>query len=95
MAKDVPLIKELLLRYLRDEGLETPLNEHRLIGKWPEVVGNVIAQRTGRMEIANRVLYVQILSASLRNSLMYNRRVLVERLNGVVGATVIDDIVFR
>lgn len=94
MAREAKSIKELLNRYLREEGLETPLNQSRLIDAWPVVTGKIISDNTGSLRIRNSVLYVEIKSAALRNNLVYKRKQLVELLNRHVGATVINDIVF-
>lgn len=94
MAREAKPIKELLNRYLREEGLETPLNQSRLIDAWPIVTGRTVSENTGRLQIRNCVLYVEIKSAALRNNLVYKRKILVDLLNRHVGATVINDIVF-
>ena len=39
-------IGELIRHYLRQESLESPLNERRLISAWPEVLGPTIASYT-------------------------------------------------
>lgn len=88
-------IGEMLRAYLRQEGLETPLNQHRLMSKWVEVLGQGIAAYTGEMVIRNQILYVQITSPALRENLMMERGKLVERLNQAVGAQVITRIIFR
>jgi predicted nucleic acid-binding Zn ribbon protein len=88
-------IGELLRVYLRQEGLETPLNEQRLISAWPEVMGPAIAAYTRDIYIKNRVLHVHVTSAALRQELMMGRTVMVSNLNNYVGATVITDIVVR
>ena len=41
--RDVKQIKELILRNLRAQGLETPLQQKRLIDLWPTVMGEMIA----------------------------------------------------
>ncbi len=84
----------LIRQFLREEGLETPYNEYRLIEAWPEVMGQGIAQLTTDLRIKNRVLYVHLRSSVLRQELMANRRQLVFRLNDFVGAQVIESIVF-
>lgn len=95
MARDAKSIKDLLNSYLREEGLETPLNQSRLIDAWPVVTGKIVSENTGSLQIRNCVLYVEIKSAALRNNLIYKRKILVDLLNKHVGATVINDIVFR
>ena len=88
-------IGDLIRQYLRDEGLETPLNELRLMTLWPEVMGRGIAAYTGNMYVGQRVLYVEIRSAALRANLMMGRKALVERLNNAVGARVIEQLVLH
>lgn len=95
MGKEAQSIGDALRKFLRQEGLETPLNEHRLIDAWPEAVGRTVAERSKAVAIRGGVLHVQVTSAPLRNSLVYNRTILVERLNAAVGAHVIDDITFH
>lgn len=87
-------ITNLLNEFLREQGLETPLNQHRLIDIWPEVMGSAINRYTGDLFIKNQTLHVKINSASLKNDLMMNRSELVKRLNEAVGAYVISDITF-
>ena len=87
-------ITNLLNAFLREQGLETPLNQHRLIEMWPEVMGSVINQQTSNLFIKNQTLHVRIKSAALKSDLMMNRAALVQRLNEAVGAYVITDITF-
>ena len=81
-------------QYLREEGLETPLNEHRLVESWPQVMGPVISRYTGKRFIKDRTLYVQILSAPLKHELTMLRSSIVQKLNQHVQAQVITDIRF-
>lgn len=87
-------ISNILQRYLREEGLESPLNEYRLIQSWEAVLGQGIARYTGRMFIKNQTLHVHLTSPALRQDLQMARKSLAHRLNEAVGAQVIADIVF-
>lgn len=86
---------DILRLFLRQEGLETPLNERRVVAVWPEVMGEAVARYTGELFVKNGVLYVQLKSPALRSNLMMGREALVRRLNERVGAQVIQSIVFR
>ncbi len=92
---DAQSIGQLIRAYLRQESLESPLNERRLINAWPEVVGPTIASYTDGLFIRNQTLHVHLTSAPLRQELMMARALLVRNLNRHVGAQVITDIVFR
>ena len=49
-------VGDVIRRLLRQEGLETPLNEYRLIEAWKDVVGPVIVRYTQNLYIKNQVL---------------------------------------
>lgn len=87
-------VGNVLRQVLRENGLETPLNQYRLIESWKDVVGEGIASYTGDMFIKNQSLYVKIRSSVVKNELMMIRTSLVKRLNDAVGAVVIADIFF-
>ena len=90
--KQVKRIDSVLKEYLRSEGLETPLNQKRLVDSWEEITGATVARFTGEKYIKNQTLYVKILNPSLRQDLSMMRAQLVKRLNDNVGAKVIADV---
>ena len=89
------LLGDVIRRYLRLEGLETPLTEYRLVDAWKDVVGPAVTRYTTNLYIRNQVLYVHLASSVVRQELMMAREMLVRNLNAQVGSQVIVDIVFR
>ena len=85
-------LDDIVNQLLRQEGLETPLNERRLIDAWETVAGATIARYTTEKFIRNQVLFVNILNPTLRSELSMMKTQLVDRLNAVIGARVITDI---
>lgn len=83
----------LVSQFMREEGLEAPYNEYRLMEAWPKVMGEGIASYTTDLQIRNRVLYVRLSSSVIRSELMSGRKNLVYRLNEYVGSQVIENIV--
>lgn len=88
-------IGDVIRFFLRQEGLESPLNEYRLVQAWNDVVGPAMARYTENLYIKNQTLYVHLTSSVLRQELMMARELLVKNLNQQVGAQVIVNIVFR
>lgn len=88
-------ISEIVRETCREEGLETPLNEYRLIQAWEQLLGSSVQSYTKNLFIKNQILYVTLTSSVLRQELMMNRRTLVHRLNEHVKAQVITNIIFR
>ena len=74
------------MRTLREQGLETPLQQKRLVEKWPEVAGPMIMRYTLNTYIYNQTLYVRLSNPALRADL--------SMLNTLVGEQVITDIRF-
>ena len=90
----VESLRDVLLRNLREQGLETPLLQKRLVEAWPQVVGPVIARYTLNTYIYNQTLFVRLSNPALRSDLSMMRGELVKKLNDVVGEQVITDIRF-
>ncbi len=87
-------LKELIYAFLRQQGLEMPLNEHRAVEAWPEVAGPAIAKMTSNVTLRNSNLYVKVSRPSLRQDLTMQRTQLAQRINEKVGAQVVQQIVF-
>ncbi len=85
-------ISDLLQKFLRQNSLETPLQQRRLINAWDEVAGAVITQYTEEKYIRNQTLCVKIINPALRADLQMRRSELVKELNSRVGALIITDI---
>lgn len=92
--RDVQAIKNLILRNLREQGLETPLLQKRLIDAWPEVAGPAITRYTQEVFIQNQTLVVHLTMPALRTELSMRRSELVRKLNEQVGEQVIANIRF-
>lgn len=92
--RKVKPISELINMALRNEGLETPLLQKRLIDAWPKVAGDLIARYTGDKFIRNQTLFIKVLNPALRADLSMQRSKYVSQLNAEVGSMVITDIRF-
>lgn len=87
-------ISPLLDMWLRSEGLETPLLQHRLVSGWGEVMGPAIEKYTGEIRIQGTRLNVQIKSPALRNNLMMMRSEICRKMNEYVRSQIITDVMF-
>jgi predicted nucleic acid-binding Zn ribbon protein len=59
------------------------------------VVGAMVAKHTTRLSIRNKILYVKLDSAALRNELMFAREKIVKALNKEAGTNMLTEIVFN
>ena len=90
--REVKSISDILQQFLRKEGLETPLQQKRLIDAWESITGEMVARYTKEKFIKNQILYVKITNPALRQDLSMMRQQLMRRLNEAVGSSVISDV---
>ena len=90
--RDVLPLDEVLKKLLREEGLEVPLLQKRLVDAWEVVTGNVVSRYTAEKYIRNQTLFFFFTNPALRQDLSMMRTQLVKRLNEQVGSFVISDI---
>ena len=86
-------IGELLGTWLQQEGLATPLAQHRVLAAWAEISGAGAFTRDTR--IYNQTLYVSLTSAAARANLSLRKAALVRQLNATAGMHVLADIVLQ
>lgn len=92
--RDVQAVRDLIMRNLRVQGLETPLLQKRLIDAWPAIAGPAVARYTKETYIRNQTLFVHLVNPALRADLSMRRQEYVRMLNGYVGSNIITDIRF-
>lgn len=93
--KNTELLSDVINQVLKQQHLDRPLNEKRIIDAWPLVLGANIMKYTSELNIRNKVLFVSLSSSVLRHDLFISREEIRKSLNKHVGAEVIVDIVFR
>ena len=82
------VIKELL----DDYRLSSKLNEVHVVTAWDKVMGAAVARYTTEIYIKNRILFVRMNHAALRQELSYGKDKIIKMLNDEVGIEVILDV---
>jgi predicted nucleic acid-binding Zn ribbon protein len=86
---------DAIRQFLHSYHLEDKLNETKVIQSWGKIVGPMVEKHTSGLYIRNRILFVTVDSAALRQELSYSRSKLVIALNEEVKTNVLDDIVLK
>ncbi len=87
-------LKQAIEALINNFKIEERLNETAIITEWERIVGKMVARHTSNIYIKNKVLFVELDSAALRNELSYAKTRLIAAVNAEVKANVITDIVF-
>ena len=83
------------MQVLREQNLETPLLEKRIIDSWTKVMGKTVADYTTDIFLKNRILYVKISSSVLRHELFLQRQQIKDKMNEFANQQYIKDIILK
>lgn len=87
-------ISEAIQELLKSHHLKPKFDEANVIASWEQIVGKAIAKRTKRINIKNKVLFVELLSPSMKHDLGYHKTHMLELFKKEFGEGVVTEIVF-
>ena len=85
---------DALERLLRSLDMQEKLEEHQAVERWPEVVGERIAEHARAVFFDSGKLIVEVDSAAWRQELFYMKQEMLARLDRSFGKTLVQDIIF-
>lgn len=91
---DTSTLKECIDDLLEYYRLKGKFNETHVIASWERIMGKPIANRTLRLFIKNKVMYVTLNSAPLKQELSLSKSKVLALLHADLGEEVLTDIVF-
>lgn len=92
-SNEAPL-KDVIDRWLKAYRLDGKMKEMDIIDSWPEMMGTAVANRTQKITIKNKTLYLKMESAVMRGELSHGKQVIIERINQKAGFEMINDVWF-
>jgi len=87
-------ISQAIQELLKAQHLKPKFDEASVVVSWERIVGKSIAKRTKRIYIRNKVLFVELLSPSLKHDLGYHKSQMLDLFRKEFGEGVVAEIVF-
>lgn len=88
-------LSDVFHRILKAYQWDGKYDELEVLGQWEEMMGKAVAFRTTKLQIQNRVLFIELNSSVMREELQYGKEVIIQRVNQTAGKSIIDDVWFR
>lgn len=85
----------ILKRLTTKMGIETRLEMEKAVVLWEEVVGAKVARRARAEAVRGGILFVRVANSTWLQELSLLKEGIIERLNSLLEAQVVEDIVFR
>ncbi|MFY0687997.1 MAG: DUF721 domain-containing protein [Cyclobacteriaceae bacterium] len=86
--------KQAFGNFLKEERIDQKFNEKRLISMWGETMGNPIASRTTKLFIRDKILFVYLTSAPLKQELTQAKTKVLEVISKKIGSGIVEDVRF-
>ena len=87
-------ISQAIQELLKTNHLKPKFDEANVVASWERIVGKAIAKRTKRINVRNKVLFVELLSPSMKHDLGYHKSQMLELFKKEFGEGVVSEIVF-
>ncbi len=88
-------LSDVLKEYIEQNRIDRKLKEVDVVEGWENLLGKTIAHYTRNIYIRNRILYVEISSAVVKNELFLMRDEICRRINQNAGDEIVQRIVFK
>lgn len=85
MSNNMKSIGDLLGDFSQQKKLKKPLLEARVVNLWQPLMGDIINRYTEKIFVKNRVLFVKVNQAALKNELLYLQEQIIVKINKEVG----------
>lgn len=79
----------------KDMGIDKKIRQHQVLEKWPELVGEQIANMTSAERVHDKILYIKVKSMTWRTELLFQKQSILKRIADNFGSDVIMDICFH
>lgn len=93
--QNIQSLKDLIIRFIKEEGIEEGLLHARVYALWDEMLGVTVAKNTRKKYIQGRTLFVYLNSSIVRNQLFMMRQDIINQINKNLETDVIDALELR
>ena len=88
-------IADAMRKFLQGSQLKGSIQALQIEEVWEQLMGKTVARYTDRIRIHGQTLYIETAIAPLRQELLYQKDIIVQRVNEALGEKVIREIVIR
>lgn len=88
-------LQEAMQQFLKKSRLKSGVQAAQIEDVWEKIMGNTIAKYTDNIKIIGHTLFISSSVAPLKNELMYQKDIIIERVNEALGEKLIKEVVVK
>lgn len=97
MAKKSNLIKlgDAINELFKQEKLDVKLSQFSVKNGWKDIVGEVVAKNTSEIFFKDKIIFITLSSAALKQELSFRKDVILNNINKFCGYRLVEEVVIR
>jgi len=88
-------MKDAMNQFLRGSKLRQGIQSVQIEEVWESLMGKTIAKYTDKIQVVGNTLFIESSIAALKNELMYQKDLIIQRVNESMGEPLIKEVVIR
>ena len=82
-----------LKQFLEKSRMKNDIQSMQIEDHWEKIMGNTISKYTDKIEIRNGTLFIYTKVAPLKNELVFQRDLIIQRINESMGEKTVNEVV--
>lgn len=88
-------MEEAMNQFLKGSRLRSGIQSVRIEVVWEELMGKAIAKYTDKIQVIGHTLFINSAVAPLKQELLYQKDLIIQRVNEAMGEKIIKEVVIR
>jgi hypothetical protein len=88
-------LQDAMNQFLKHSRLKSGIQAVKIEALWEEIMGKTIAKYTDKIQIIGSTLFITSTVAPLKNELLYQKDMIIQRVNEAMGEKIIKDVVIK
>ncbi len=88
-------LQEAMQQFLKSSRLKSGIQAAQIEDVWEKIMGKTIAKYTDQIKIVGKTLYIHSSVAPLKNELLYQKDIILQRVNDALGDKVVTEVVVK
>jgi hypothetical protein len=88
-------LQDAMKEFLKTSRLKSGIQAFQIEQVWETIMGKTIAKYTDKIEIVGSTLFISSSVAPLKNELLYQKELIVQKVNEALGEKLISKIVIK
>ena len=90
---DAISLGDAVKKFLASSRIKNQIQSLSIEDHWEKIMGKTIANYTDKIEIKNKTLFIYTTVAPLKNELVFQKELIIQRVNEQIGADSITEVV--